>query len=590
MDKIWTKEAKLVVGIDIGATCSAVSYVHLTKGAKPEVQRVTEWPGQAASGRECRLPSWIWYDTGNKPVKYGAEAFNLDAEKANEKGFSLAKYFKLHLHPSDMAPASGFKLEPLPAGLTVDQVYVDYFRYLFQHTRTFFQDHTFLGQDTWGSLHTSMDVVIAHPNGWGTREQGVLRTAAVEAGWSTPRRSQQQISFVSEAEASVQFCLDSSQTLSSLRPEMNLIVCDAGGSTVDTTVYKVTATQPILGLQEVKSSACIQAGAIFVDEAFAGFMGWRLKTVDLDEEDAESYAKDAVENFTNFIKLNFNGEEDMLDIRIGHRRLNIPSIGVHSGRMQFQGSVVKLIFNGCVDRIIASVSAQAQGVKSPHIFLVGGFGDNPYLKTSMRDRLHVSDRLTTSNKPGAKAVADGAAIWAITRSVISRVTRYSFGTDCCVPYDEHDPAQSGREKVFLPSGECVVNDGWSEIVARETSMSYDSSLRHRYQHQYHTFHSASRTISANIYSTNSHSSSKFMCDKHGVLLPGWKHVCVISAKVQDLKGMLVEHDSPITGSYWRLSYRIGICFGGTQLTAFIEWDENGETHTGPAKIIPVPFK
>ncbi|KAG9078562.1 hypothetical protein FS749_009399 [Ceratobasidium sp. UAMH 11750] len=434
-----------------------------------------------------------------------------------------------------------------------------------------------------------MDVVIAHPNGWGTTEQGVLRAAAIEAGWSTLGRSEEQISFVSEAEASVQFCLDSS-TSSSLLPGMNLIVCDAGGSTVDTTVYKVTATQPMLELKETKSSACIQAGAIFVDDAFEDYMRWKLRGADLDEEDVDSYTKDSLESFTTFIKHNFSGTEETQDIKVGYRKLNIPDIGVQSGRLRLPGSTVKWIFDSCVSRIIASVSSQALGVESPHMFLVGGFGDNPYLKTSMRDCLQVWGRLTTSNKPGAKAVADGAAIWAIARSVVSRVTRYSFGAGCYVSYNEYDPAQFGREKEFMPSGECMVSGGWSEIVAKDTSMSYSSSLRHGYRYQFYTVHSASRTIVANIYSTTSHSSSRFMRDKRGVLLPGWKHVCVVSAKVQDLKSMLVEHDSPITGSYWTLSYRIGIRFGGTQLTAFIEWDENGKTNTGPATIIPAPFK
>ncbi|KAG8737817.1 hypothetical protein FRC10_007780 [Ceratobasidium sp. 414] len=236
-----------------------------------------------------------------------------------------------------MAPASGFKLEPLPVGLKIGQVYADYFRYLFQHTRTFFQDHTFLGQDAWRSLYHSMDVVIAHPNGWGTREQGVLRTAAVEAGWSTLRRSQKQISFVSEAEASVQFCLDSSQTSSSLSLGMNLIVCDAGGSTVDTTVYEVAEIQPMLELKEVKSSACVQAGAIFVDDAFEDYMRWKLRAADLDEEDVESYTEGALENFANFIKHSFNGTEETLDIKIGHRRLNIPSFNIQSGRLKLPG-------------------------------------------------------------------------------------------------------------------------------------------------------------------------------------------------------------------------------------------------------------
>lgn len=37
---------------------------------------------------------------------------------------------------------------------------------------------------------------------------------------------------------------------------MNLIVCDAGGSTVDITAYRVTAITPKLELEEIKPSAC----------------------------------------------------------------------------------------------------------------------------------------------------------------------------------------------------------------------------------------------------------------------------------------------------------------------------------------------
>lgn len=82
--RAWDKEHKLVIGIDIGTTCSAVSYVHLTRGApitlpllscclslrtqgtKPEIQHVTEWPGQSGNDRQCKLPSWVWYDSDHK--------------------------------------------------------------------------------------------------------------------------------------------------------------------------------------------------------------------------------------------------------------------------------------------------------------------------------------------------------------------------------------------------------------------------------------------------------------------------------------------------------------------------------------------
>jgi hypothetical protein len=51
-----------------------------------------------------------------------------------------------------------------------------------------------------------MDVIIAHPNGWGIREQTFLRTAAVTAGFTSVEQASSQVHFVTEAEASVHFC------------------------------------------------------------------------------------------------------------------------------------------------------------------------------------------------------------------------------------------------------------------------------------------------------------------------------------------------------------------------------------------------
>ena len=119
-----------------------------------------------------------------------------------------------------------------------------------------------------------MDVVIAHPNGWGLKEQDFLRKAAVAAGYATSQNAQSQIKFVSEAEASVHFCilqLDLNSTMnvssgSSLSRQLligfaksgiDFIVCDAGGSTVDTTAYGVKTKIPVLQLEEKKASDCM---------------------------------------------------------------------------------------------------------------------------------------------------------------------------------------------------------------------------------------------------------------------------------------------------------------------------------------------
>ncbi|KAG9120352.1 hypothetical protein FRC07_004191 [Ceratobasidium sp. 392] len=489
-----------------------------------------------------------------------------------------------------MGPSAGFILDALPRGVTVNQVYTDYLRYLYAHTRTFFHDHVFRGQDIWQSLAPSMEIVLAHPNGWGPREQGVLRSAAVGAGLTTEANSQRQISFVTEAEASVQFCVGTSQASNFLSSGMNLVVCDAGGSTVDTTVYNVTAVQPTLQMTEIKASACIQAGAIFVDSAAQAWLSQRFRSAGLDNDDIDSYTNDGLEHFAHFTKPNFNGTEDTLDIKVGKRKLNISSINVQGGRMRLAQSTVKSFFDGCVERIIGSVALQASGINNPYYILVGGFGDSPYLKSVIRARFGASNRLTTSNVPGAKAVADGAAIWAVEKSVVSRAARYSYGIEVVTPYDQFNSEHVGRKIISSPSGVNKVGGGWSEIVAKDTVMSDKSSIRQPYYQEYSTLNEVPSTISQTLYSTLLSSAYKFMRNKEGVSYSNWTSICSVSANIQDIKSIMVRKYNPGVGPYFVLDFKIAIQFGGTQLTAHIEWDQNGRTMTGPAAIIPASLK
>lgn len=91
--------------------------------------------------------------------------------------------------------------------MPLSQIYSDFLRYLLQHTQQFFEDHILDGKNIWQTYKPSMDVIIAHPNGWGIREQTFLRTAAVAAGFASPEQAANKVHFVTEAEASVHFCM-----------------------------------------------------------------------------------------------------------------------------------------------------------------------------------------------------------------------------------------------------------------------------------------------------------------------------------------------------------------------------------------------
>jgi hypothetical protein len=62
-----------------------------------------------------------------------------------------------------------------------------------------------------------------------------------------------------------------------------------------------------------------------------------------------------------------------------------------------------------------------------------------------------------------KAVADGAAVWYIRRSVTGRATRFAYGINIISKYDPFNEMHKGREVVDLPAGD-FVQGVWSPIV------------------------------------------------------------------------------------------------------------------------------
>ena len=73
--------------------------------------------------------------------------------------------------------------------------------------------------------------------------------------------------FVTEGEASVHYALGYTQSAQWLHEGIVFAVVDAGGSTVDSTLYECKETTPKLILEEVCASECVQAGSVFIDRA-----------------------------------------------------------------------------------------------------------------------------------------------------------------------------------------------------------------------------------------------------------------------------------------------------------------------------------
>lgn len=86
-------------------------------------------------------------------------------------------------------------------------MFADYLRYLYLCAGQYICDTHFGGHALWKSVKGEIDYVLSHPNGWGGREQSKISEAAFLAGL-IPENDRSRLTFVTEGEASLHFCID----------------------------------------------------------------------------------------------------------------------------------------------------------------------------------------------------------------------------------------------------------------------------------------------------------------------------------------------------------------------------------------------
>jgi hypothetical protein len=147
---------------------------------------------------------------------------------------------------------------PLPEGVSLTGIYTDFLGFLFRRTESFIFEHTMNGKETWQALKDQRTIVITTPNGWGHDEQEFLRDVAIRAGLVTEQSADRLLEFVTESEASVHFVVTRSAESQWLKPGVKFGVVDAGGSTVDSTLYQCVAVEPGLVLKEIPGRESLQ--------------------------------------------------------------------------------------------------------------------------------------------------------------------------------------------------------------------------------------------------------------------------------------------------------------------------------------------
>ena len=160
-----------------------------------------------------------------------------------------------------------FMIPPLPTGVSITQVYTDMLGWLIKQTKEFFKESIPDGKSIWEKLSSRITFILAIPNGWDIDCQHILWDALTSSG-NLSSADEERLEFVTEGEASVQYVLKYAENKSGwLKEGLTIAVMDAGGSTVDSTLYVCKQITPTVQLEEVPGSECALAGSVLVNQA-----------------------------------------------------------------------------------------------------------------------------------------------------------------------------------------------------------------------------------------------------------------------------------------------------------------------------------
>ena len=136
----------------------------------------------------------------------------------------LSSRFKLHLRPKTKATASiSDELPPLPRGKTAVDVFADFLSYLNRCARSYIEETHVDGASLLAS--GKVEFILSHPNAWEGAQQTLMRNAAIQAGLiSGSPNDRDRVHFISEGEASLNFCIDKNLTNEAILVSLPLIL------------------------------------------------------------------------------------------------------------------------------------------------------------------------------------------------------------------------------------------------------------------------------------------------------------------------------------------------------------------------------
>ncbi|KAF9650931.1 hypothetical protein BDM02DRAFT_3163995 [Thelephora ganbajun] len=466
---------KLVVALDVGTTFSGAAYAFLDPGEIPQTQSVTRYLNTPNLG-SAKVPSILYYDhDGNfRGIENGVDFQDDDA-------FLRIKWWKLMISPTEPSAAMKDQMSTqLPKGKTIVDVFADFMGYLFDSTKALFKTSEPNGELRWDTVSNNIELVLTHPNGWGGPQQTQLRTAAVKAGIvpDTPA-GHSRVHFVTEGEASFNFCAIHTQAGKDLKPGEQVLIIDAGGGTIDISIYTVINNKP-LQVEELYEPECLLQGGEFVTARARAVVQEKLRGSKFNtSDDLEAFSQ----KFDEGVKRVFSSDQVAQNVKFGSPRDNDPEYGIKAGRLTLTGAQVSEFFEPSIQSTVDSIrdNFSQRLATNSYAFLVGGFATSPWLSEQLEGRLlDIGLKFCKPDTATNKAVAVGAVSFYVDHFVTGRISKFTYGVPCSITYNPFDPEHAQRaHKSFIDAmGERRIPGYFTTMLSRGTKVLEDREIRY----------------------------------------------------------------------------------------------------------------
>ncbi|RIA87526.1 hypothetical protein C1645_777105 [Glomus cerebriforme] len=552
----WTRDIRVVVGLDFGTTYSGFTYCYISK---KDLCTHDVWPGDMA---ELKTHTVLLYDDELDKVElWGKPALSKRPNRRRRENVPV-KLFKLCLGNLKES------LKPKPI-VEYKKAITDYLREIGKLIKKVvtalpgidFSEHVLL--------------VLTVPAEYSDKAKATMRECAYKADLIINQFSE-KLQFTTEPEAAAVYCMENILKEHSLDVSgTNFMIVDCGGGTVDLTTRQLLEGNQLGEITERAGDYC---GSTFIEDEFIKYLRDKLgnNAIDLLEQNhygqmqymIQKFCANAKEPFTGNSKFHYDLDlEEVSPALLQYVTGDIKeSLEEAEWCIRLDYETIKLMFDPVVERVLRLIRVQLDNSreKCSAMFLVGGFSQSKYLRKRIKQKFqeHV-DIISVPSNPIA-AISRGAAIYGISfnnnaenysnvdeiRCIISsRVLKFTYGIEVGSVWTEDDPEERRTFDGYIEKFKCVAKRGTSVLIDEDIII--DRPLYPRYSSQ--------TSVDFDIYYTREFDAE--FCDDPGMELLGKLKI--------DLPDPKLGHNRPLI---------FGLKFGRMEITATAKNDTNGQNY------------